>query len=265
MRDVADGVSGSIAFDRVARDYDRTRALHGKTMDKMVDVLTAELRGRGRCLEVGVGTGRLALPIAERGIPMAGVDLSRPMLHRLRENAGGRWPFVVAIADATSLPFRDRSMGAALAAHVLHLIPNWGEALTEVVRVVRPGGVVLVDVGNWRGPGVWAVLHERFCREAGITHPFVGTQEPRQVSAHMRSLGARVRPLAPIYETTTTTLNEQINSLQEGVFSFTWQVDEATRRAAADRTAAWAQELIGPVDQPHRRRRRIVLRAYDLP
>jgi len=255
----------SAAFDRVALVYDRTRGLPEKTMEKLLAVLTSELRDRGRCLEIGVGTGRLALPLAAMGIPMAGVDLSWPMLDRLRANSGGGWPFPVAMADAAFLPFRDGALGAAVAAHVLHLIPDWRAVLNEIVRVVRPGGVILADVGNWRGAGIWTVLRERFCQEAGISRPILGTQDPREVDAHMRSLGARVRTLPPIVETTTTTIREQIGSLEEGVFSFTWQVDEDDRRAAAARTETWARQLIGPVDQPHRRRRRIVVRAYDVP
>src|SRR5438552_18366290 len=101
-------------------------------MEKLLAVLTSELRDRGRCLEIGVGTGRLARPLAAMGIPMAGVDLSWPMLDRLRANSGGGWPFPVAMADAAFLPLRDRTMGAAVAAHVLQLIPA-GRAVLHVV------------------------------------------------------------------------------------------------------------------------------------
>jgi len=265
MTDQVSPASGSIAFDRVAEEYDRTRALPEKTMGKVLALLAAELRDRGRCLEIGVGTGRLSLPLSGLGIPMAGVDVSRPMLERLRLNAGGSWPFPVAMTDATALPFSDRTMGAGLVSHVLHLISSWKDALAELVRVVRPEGIVLVDVGNWRGPGIWSVLRDHFCEEADIRHPFIGTQDPLLVDAHMRSLGARLRILPPISEVVSLTAEEQISALERGVFSFTWQVDDDARRAAAHRTRAWAKRNVGPLEEPHRRRRRIVLRAYHLP
>lgn len=264
MSDPVSPSSGSVAFDRVAGEYDRTRALPEKTMGKVLALLAAELRGRGRCLEIGVGTGRVALPLFAAGIPMVGVDLSLPMLERLRQNAGGRWPLQVAVSDATTLPFRDASMGAALAAHVLHLIPHWRSALNELARVVRSSGVVVADVGNCVSPGIGTAIRERFCQEAGITRPFPGTQDRRAVDAHMRSLGARPRTLGPISETASTTIREHIASLEEGVYSYTWQVGEAERRAAAARTEAWARREFGPVDRTHRQRGRIVLRAYDL-
>ena len=264
MRDRSSPSSGSVAFDRVAGEYDRTRALPEKTMGKVLALLAAELRGRGRCLEIGVGTGRVSRPLSALGIPMVGADVSWPMLDRLRLNAGGSWPFPVAIADATALPFGDRTMGAGLASHVLHLISDWKGALVELVRVVCPGGVVLVDVGNWRGPGIFPLIRDRFCQEADIGRPFIGTQDPVLVDGHMRSLDARLRILPPIYEVVSMTAEEQISALERGVFSFTWQVDDDERQVAAGRTREWARRHLGPLDEPHRRRRRIVLRAYDL-
>jgi len=55
---------------------------------QLADLLVAELDGRGRCLEIGVGTGRIALPLHERGVDLVGIDLATPMLARLIDNAG---------------------------------------------------------------------------------------------------------------------------------------------------------------------------------
>jgi SAM-dependent methyltransferase len=49
----------------------------------------ADLAGGGRALELGIGTGRIALPLAQRGVPVAGIDLSEPMVDQLRAKAGG--------------------------------------------------------------------------------------------------------------------------------------------------------------------------------
>ncbi|TMK87014.1 MAG: class I SAM-dependent methyltransferase [Actinobacteria bacterium] len=259
------GAAPRVSFDRVADAYDRTRALPERTMRRVLELLRAELAGPGRCLEIGVGSGRLALPLHDADIPMAGVDVSPAMLARLREKTGGAWPFPIALADATALPFPQGSMGAGLAAHVLHVIADWTAALRELARVVRPGGVILIDVGNWGGKGEWATLRDRFCEEAGIRRPFVGTQDPAEVGEYMGSLGAACRVLPPIRETISVTAEEQISSLEEGLYSFTWQLDDQARRAAAARTRNWARDHMGPLDVPRRRVRRIVWRAYDLP
>src|SRR5689334_8211316 len=116
---------GSIAFDQAADYYDRTRRLEPDIHAAVIDLLVGELRERGRGLEVGVGTGRIALDLHRAGVPMAGVDLSRPMLERLVEKAGGVAPFPLAVADATALPAPGHAFGAGIACHVLHLIPQW--------------------------------------------------------------------------------------------------------------------------------------------
>ena len=66
----------SISFDRAAAYYDETRITDPKSLRTIIDLLEARLTGRGPVLEVGVGTGQLALPLARRGVPVIGLDLS---------------------------------------------------------------------------------------------------------------------------------------------------------------------------------------------
>ena len=64
--------------------------------------LLAELAGAGRALEFGIGTGRIAVPLAIRGVPVSGIDLSRAMVGRLASKSGGE-AIAVSIGDfATS-------------------------------------------------------------------------------------------------------------------------------------------------------------------
>src|SRR4029450_13749001 len=57
-------------------------------IDPVVDFLV-DLAGEGRALELGIGTGRIALPLAERGVPVHGIDLSEEMVARLRAKPDG--------------------------------------------------------------------------------------------------------------------------------------------------------------------------------
>jgi SAM-dependent methyltransferase len=74
----------------VAARYDQSVAdMTGPgVVDPAVDFL-AELAGDGPALELGIGTGRIALPLARRGVPVHGIDLSRAMVGRLRDKPGG--------------------------------------------------------------------------------------------------------------------------------------------------------------------------------
>jgi SAM-dependent methyltransferase len=84
--DVSDG-----SFDeRVAANYDEGAAdrFDPAVLDPTVDFLAA-LAGNGRALELGIGTGRVAIPLAQRGVQVHGIDLSNAMVARLRAKPGG--------------------------------------------------------------------------------------------------------------------------------------------------------------------------------
>jgi hypothetical protein len=84
--DDADGYFG----ERVAASYDdpTSQEFDPAVVAATVDVL-AGLAGPGRALEFAVGTGRIALPLAARGVPVHGIDMSRAMVARLCAKPGG--------------------------------------------------------------------------------------------------------------------------------------------------------------------------------
>src|SRR5579864_5016889 len=89
-------------FAPFAHRYDASLGTMGEAaaIAPVVDVL-AELAGGGPALELAIGTGRIALPLAARGVPVAGIDLSEPMLAELRAKPGGD-AIPVAIGDMTT-------------------------------------------------------------------------------------------------------------------------------------------------------------------
>lgn len=250
----------SISFDRAAEYYDATRTMEPEAFSRVIEMLAGELARAERCLEIGVGTGRVAIPLRQAGVPVFGVDLSSAMLRKLMEKE----PLPVVEGDATRLPFPDATFDSGLASHVLHLIPSWQEAVSELVRVVRPGGSLLFDPGG-RGLEWWKEVQERFSAEAGIEDRFPGLNEPEELDAAMSALGAKVRLLTTVISTETTTLEERIGSLEKGIYSFTWQLDEETRRRAAQVTRDWAEERFGALDEARVSEWPIAWRAYDLP
>src|SRR4051794_9271511 len=85
--------------EAVAARYDDSSAnqFDPAAIEPVVDFL-ADLAGAGRALELGIGTGRIALPLAARGVPVAGIDLSEAMTARLKAKPGGE-AIPVAIGD----------------------------------------------------------------------------------------------------------------------------------------------------------------------
>ncbi|MGI8616751.1 MAG: class I SAM-dependent methyltransferase [Actinomycetota bacterium] len=258
-------MSGSVPFDRAVEYYDRTRGLSEEASREMTVLLANELRDRGRILEIGVGTGLVALPLAAAGVPLVGLDLSAPMLGKLVEKAGGRAPFPLVVGDATALPFSDDSFGGAVVRHVLHLVPAWREVVGELARVVARGGPVLVSSGQV--PETWHELTERFMERVG--RPSFGDAldawETGAIQRAFREHGASARSLPTITERVAQTMGEFLDQMAAGMHSWTWEVDEERRREAVAELRAWAAERWGTLDPPGGRDVAIAWYAYDLP
>lgn len=258
-------MSGSVPFDRAVAYYDRTRGLSPEGTRRQTDLLTGELAGRGVTLEIGVGTGLVALPLAAAGVPLVGLDLSAAMLARLVENAGGARPFPLVVGDATALPFGDGRFAAAIVRHVLHLIPAWGRALDELARVVRPGAAVLVSTGDV--PAAWREATQRFVDAVGGRSFARGLdlRDLDRLDAAFAERGGVPRPLPPIPERVGTSLGTFIDQMGEGLHSWTWDVAEGRRREVAADVRRWARDRFGTLDPPGARDVTIEWRAYDLP
>lgn len=136
--------SESLAFDRAAGFYDETRGFPPGTEQSVAALIcrVGKLTATSRVLEIGIGTGRIALPLSEQIGAVYGIDLARPMMDRLRAKQTGQ-PVYVTEGDATQLPFPTGSFAAVVAVHVFHLIAGWQTALAETARVLRPDGVLI--------------------------------------------------------------------------------------------------------------------------
>ena len=262
-------MSDSVAFDRAAEYYDATRGYTAEGERAMIDLLAHELRGRGRVLEVGVGTGQVALPLHATGIPLIGLDLARPMMDRLVEKAGGRSPFPLVQADATRMPFADGMFGAVYVRWVLHLIPDWRVALAESVRVTGRGGVVLVLPGSaGRGTTPQAEIQARFAELTGSSFEPTGLRWSGydQLDEEMIALDASPRPLPTFTDVERDGLEAFLDNLERRRYSWTWRIEDDRRFAdAVAEIRRFAQERYGPLDQVPREEHEVAWRAYDLP
>jgi ubiquinone/menaquinone biosynthesis C-methylase UbiE len=137
-------------YDEFAERYDRKRGgrvvggYHDLIDDLEIDFLARYARG-GDVLEVGCGTGLLLERMLGFARSARGVDLSPGMLAHARERG-----LEVNEASATSLPFPDDSFDAACSFKVLAHVRDVRVALSEMLRVVRPGGHVVAEFYNRR-------------------------------------------------------------------------------------------------------------------
>lgn len=227
-----------VSFDRAAGYYDATRGLPGQVVKEVADVLSSELAASQLCLEIGVGTGRIALPLARRGIELIGADLAPAMLSRLVANAGGTPLFPLLTADAAALPLGDASMDAVLGCHVLHLIRDWQPVVDEVGRVLRPGGVLLLDFGG-PTPAPWSEDCAEVLARHGVSRIRPGVSSPEPVSRYLGPR-ARRRALRPVRFSEEASLVEDLEMWENQLLAWTWPYSPSQMRGACDEIRAVA-------------------------
>ena len=134
----------AVEFDRVAGIYDETRrGLEPETLGGILRALASH--GCRTVLEIGVGTGRVGVPLQRAGVQVTGVDLSRGMIERAR--AKGLLDLV--LGDGLTAPFRSGSFDAVFVAHVLHIVARPWDLVREGSRLGRVGVFALVRDWNF--------------------------------------------------------------------------------------------------------------------
>ena len=136
--------------ERVAARYDESAAdmFDPEVVDPVADLL-AELAGGGRALELGIGTGRIALPLARRGVPVHGIELSRAMAARLRAKPGGE-DIGVTIGDFATTAVDGSFSLAYLVFNTIVNLTTQAEQVAcfrNVAAHLEPGGCFVIEVG----------------------------------------------------------------------------------------------------------------------
>lgn len=128
----------SIAFDRVADRYDESRG--GLRRGQVLAGSVQPHLPPGPVLEIGVGTGVIAIALVDAGRTVLGIDLSRPMLTHALARLGPR----VVEADGARLPVRAGAVDGVCVVWVLSLVGDPAGLVAEAARALRPGGRVVI-------------------------------------------------------------------------------------------------------------------------
>lgn len=144
-----------LRWGKRARSYDMSpgHGIHSKQeKEAWMQILSNALNRRQglTVLDVGTGTGALALLLAEMGHTAVGIDLSQRMLQRASEKAHARNMTVeFKIGDAEAPPFERESFDAIVSRHVLWTLPNPEHALKTWNRLLKPNGIIAIIDGNF--------------------------------------------------------------------------------------------------------------------
>ncbi|HEX8728848.1 MAG TPA: class I SAM-dependent methyltransferase [Ktedonobacterales bacterium] len=252
---------GSLSFDPVAHLYDETRGYPPGVAQSIADAMLryGPIAPGAHALEIGIGTGRIAMPLLARGVNLSGVDLSERMLQRLREKyaasraqPGGSQPALgrleVTQGDITALPFAAGTFDAVIAVHVLHLVSGWRQAFDEALRVLRSGAPLLLGQDVAHGSFVSHPLQDTWVdimRELGAEPRRVGAASFAEILAEARGRGLRVEEWLVADWVTATSPAEGFADIANRTWSLTWVTPDDLFAESVRRLEIWGRKRFG--------------------
>jgi len=257
----------SVSFDRAADYYDATRGYPPEVAGRIGQALldAAGATRASRILELGVGPGRIALPIVRAGHRYTGIDLSPRMMDVLRDKLraipGAAKRVTLVEGDITDLPFAGADFDIVLTVHVYHLVTDRARVAAESARVLARPGVLL----NGRDESPDGDGRREVMAAWDEILGALGWQRPDErrhastvrVSDEWRRLGATVDELAgPEWEAMRAPAQE-LESVARRQWSGMWSVPNGIFDEAVERLRAWAATRYSDrldIPIPHRRR-----------
>jgi SAM-dependent methyltransferase len=234
----------SMSYKHVAPNYNAINALPPLAASQIGDAIARSTYG-GHVLDLGAGAGRLSIPAAWAGCNVIALDLEMAMLRAGRAEGRSVLVNVPAVqASALHLPFPNHSFETVMINNVLHQVPEWESALDEVVRVLRPCGVLLQG-RDWLDPQSCAGRIRSKWRE------IVGTLDPemRPTSAAGPALfqtlarmgGKFEREIAVAEWTECMSPAHILDRMRARQHNETWSLSDDVLNAGLPMLTEWAQ------------------------
>ena len=264
-----------VVFDRATSFYDATRGLPPGVAEQVRDQIVRRTgAGRNaRFLEIGVGTGRIALPFVEIGADYTGADLSLPMMEVLRKKIAaipeGAGRVKLTLADAMALPFADARFDVIIMIHLLHLVSDWQQTLRECRRVLRDGGWLVLS-SNERaeqkqrdeiasrvsgGPFLVRRKWNEIMNELGqdrSRQPGGQWLTDEVVRDALAQMGATVRYVTLAeYQHRPITAREMAGLHRDRIFSSDWHHSDDVHAVASRRLERWLEQEHPAPDAPY--------------
>ncbi len=286
----------SLSFDQIAHAYDATRGYPEAVTQQVVQALerAANATPQTHFLEIGVGTGRIAFPLASLGHDYTGVDISEKMVERLQEKTrAAHWneqqqvwgslpdedtaqtvevrrytnpeqtaSLRLIMADITRLPFHRASFDVVVAAHIFHLVDGWQRAVQEVIRVLRSGGMLLHCWDEHSKPDVHDISEEwqRILKTLGGDTRRPGTPSVHFVTDWLTQQGLQTQKIHAVDWKRTVTPRQLLEHTTQRIWSNTWSIPDSIFVPATELLTTWVNERYGSsMDTPRVQECRFVI------
>ena len=218
----------SLSFDGLVDLYDETRSFDNRCFDSALNYITATfpVNASSILLEPGIGNGRIAIPFAQLGYRVVGVDISDEMLSvlqkRLQQNTA-KLPITFQRADITQLPFSNSAFDLAIVVHVFYFIRDWKKAVNEILRVIRKNGsVILMHTGTGTEIPFLNERYKELCASLDSPIPTIGVKGTHEVVDYFCSLGCKAEWIRDRWQWTShIQLSQALDYIKYRAYSFT--------------------------------------------
>jgi ubiquinone/menaquinone biosynthesis C-methylase UbiE len=242
-------MKSSLSFDHAASFYDSTRDLPEPGATLGIQAILDITKPGAHILDVGTGTGRISVPLLERGADLFGCDLSTKMMAQLRQKFP---PARLVQADASQLPFPGQHFDALLTCHVMHLVGPWREALREYRRLLKPGGVYINVRTEQEGESVRKQMRDFWqsrVKAHGANSLRPGAQSEKELQSELSKMGTEVRQVEVVRFLRTYSVREVIQDTANRTHSHTWGIPDDIFAASLKELRDWAEHTYGDQDQ----------------
>lgn len=250
-----------VNFDRAVDYYDETRKFSDDETERAVELIAqvGKLDASSRVLEIGIGTGRIALPLAKHVGGIYGADISIGMMGKLLEKRTSE-PVYPVQADALHLPYLSNTFDAVTVVHVFHLLPELEPVIEELKRVLKSGGRLIQawhtndttfrDLrASWREVLPPENTDKRWNRAKTIMDKVGWQQHDHQRISHNRPQTPRMF----------------IDRFRDRIWSSTWPLTEEEHTNGLQAMTAYAEAHFGDLDQTIDVLHEFHAAAYEVP
>ena len=227
---------GSLSFDGLVELYDETRTFDGDCFNAALDYLVERFPPADylNVYEPGIGTGRIAIPLGQRGYRVTGGDISENMLAILENRLAGCEPrpdITYLAADTTDLPFPDSAFDMTVVVHHFYFIREWKQAVREILRVTD-GPVVLMHTGTGQEIPFLNDRYRQLCETFGYAIGVIGVGGTAEVVDYLTCLGRRAERIDERWKwTARIRLETALSHIRDRGYSFTAATPEAVHSA----------------------------------
>jgi len=235
--------------------YDETRVFDQGCFDAALDWLVDRFPPQrfSNVFYPGIGTGRVAIPLAEKGYRITGVDISAKMLalleRRLRQMEQ-TLPISLHKADVTELPFGTATFDMVFAVHLFYFIGNWQKAVDEMMRVLendRP--LILMHTGTGAEMPFLNERYRELCSGQGFVIKDVGVKSNREVVEYLEKGGYHAEWIRDRWQWTSHIRPDiALEYIRSRAYSFTVSVPDEVHSEALNRLESEVMQQFGGLE-----------------